>query len=188
MVGGRGGAEGVVGRTQVERGDGPRVALEVAQVLVVVRGQVADGVVRLGRGVDDGLRVVREARQVAAVFLRQQRLLRPPFAAVVQLQRLVRQRRQQEVAAVVEVERGRRRVGLGELELLVDCELPTVWFAGLGLSTFAGLKWPMMSESFWLGWAGAPPGGGGGGFPDMVAMREVKTMGAKNNEGLVPSP
>ena len=63
--------------------------LEVAQVLVVVRGEVADRVVCFGGGVDDGLRVVREAREVAAVFFAQQGLFCAPFAAVVELQGFV---------------------------------------------------------------------------------------------------
>lgn len=38
------------------------MAFEVAQVLVVVGGEVADCVVSFGGGIDDGLGMVREAR------------------------------------------------------------------------------------------------------------------------------
>ena len=52
-------------------------------------GEVADRVVCFCRGVDDGLAVVREAGEVAAVFFGEQRLFRASFAAVVELESLV---------------------------------------------------------------------------------------------------
>ena len=94
------------------------MAFEVAQVLVVVRGEVADCVVGFGGGVDYGLAVVREAREVAAVFFGEERLFGAPFAAVVELQGFVGEGGEEEVACVVEGEGGCGGGGSGEFELL----------------------------------------------------------------------
>lgn len=99
------GEEGVAGGAEGEGGDGGGVAFEVAQELVVVRGEVADGVVDFGAGVDDRLRVVREAGEVGAVFLGEERFDQLAFFGVVELQRFVVAGGQQEFARVVEVER-----------------------------------------------------------------------------------
>ena len=45
------------------------MAFEIAQILVVVRGEVADCVVAFCGCIDNGLGVVREAREVATVLL-----------------------------------------------------------------------------------------------------------------------
>lgn len=46
------------------------MAPEITDVAVVVGGEVADPVVDFGRGVDEGLGVVCEACERAAIFLR----------------------------------------------------------------------------------------------------------------------
>ena len=99
------GEEGVAGGAEGERGDGRGVAFEVAQELVVVRGEVADCVVDFGAGVDDRLRVVGEAGEVGAVFLGEERFDQLAFFGIVELQRLVVAGGEQEFARVVEVER-----------------------------------------------------------------------------------
>ena len=110
--------EGVGGGRQGEGGDGRGVGFEVAQVLVVVGGEVADGVVALGGGVEDRLGVVGEAREVGAVLFREERLQVPAFFRVVQLERLVAARGQQEFAAVVEGQGCYGAFGLAEAEEL----------------------------------------------------------------------
>ena len=92
--------------------------LEVAQVLVVVGGEVADCVVGFGGGVDYGLAVVREAREVAAVFFGEEGFFGAPFAAVVELESFVGERGEEEVACVIEGKRGCGGRGSGEFELL----------------------------------------------------------------------
>lgn len=99
------GEEGVAGGAEGEGGDGRGVAFEVAQELIVVRGEVADCVVDFGAGINDGLRVVREAGEVGAVFLGEERLDQLAFFGVVELQRLVVAGGEEEFARVVEVER-----------------------------------------------------------------------------------
>lgn len=59
----------VVG-AQIQARDATLVALEVANEGVVVHGEIADVIVVLGGGVDDGGTVVGEAGQSAAIFLR----------------------------------------------------------------------------------------------------------------------
>ena len=97
--------EGVACRAEGERRDGRGVPFEVAQELVVVRGEVADGVVDFGAGVEDGLRVVREAGEVGAVFFGEERFDLFAFFGVVELERLVVAGREQEFPRVVEVQR-----------------------------------------------------------------------------------
>ena len=118
VVGGGGGDEGVVAWAEIQGCDGAGVAFEVAQVLVVVGGEVADCVVGLCGGVDDGLAVVREAREVAAVFFGEEGLFGAAFAAVVELECFVREGGEEEVAGVVEGEGCGCCGGRGEFELL----------------------------------------------------------------------
>ena len=89
VVGCGGGDEGVVAWREVEGRDRARVAFEVAQVLVIVGGEVADCVVRFGGGVDYGLGMVRETGEVAAVFFGEKCFFCPAFAAVVELEGFV---------------------------------------------------------------------------------------------------
>jgi hypothetical protein len=65
------------------------VSLEVPYVRVVVCGEVANGVVDLCAGIDDALRVVREARKVDAILVALE--LFPPlsFPAVVDMETVV---------------------------------------------------------------------------------------------------
>lgn len=49
----RTGEEGIVFRAEGEGGDGCGMTLEVAQELIVVRGEIADRVIFLGGGVED---------------------------------------------------------------------------------------------------------------------------------------
>jgi len=65
------------------------VALEVADVRVVVRGQEADGIVDLCARVDDALGMVAEARKVDAILLALKLLCVLAFLAVVDLERVV---------------------------------------------------------------------------------------------------
>lgn len=67
-----------------------------------MRGEVADGVVKLGRCVDDRLRMVSKACQMAAVLLGEKRLLGSALAAVVELQGFITESREEELARVVE--------------------------------------------------------------------------------------
>ena len=97
-----GGDECVGCRRKGERGDGRGVGFEVAQVLVVVRGEVADRVVAFGRGVEDRLGVVGEACEVGAVFLREEGFQVSAFFGVVQLQGFVAAGCEEELARVVE--------------------------------------------------------------------------------------
>lgn len=74
------------------------MAFEVAEVLVVVCREVTDRIVGFGGGVDYGLVVVREAREVAAIFFGEEGLFGAPFAAVVELEGFVGQRGEEEFA------------------------------------------------------------------------------------------
>jgi hypothetical protein len=65
----RAGNEVVRRRTQGDRGHCVCVALEVADVGVVMCGEEAQGVVDLCAGVDDALGMVGEARQMYAILL-----------------------------------------------------------------------------------------------------------------------
>ncbi len=65
------------------------MALEVADVRVVVCGEKADGIVHLGTRVDDALRMVTEARKMDAVFLTLKLFGVLAFLAVVDLERVV---------------------------------------------------------------------------------------------------
>jgi hypothetical protein len=102
----RAGEEGVGGGAEGYRGHGVGVAFEVADVRVVVRGEVADRVVDFGACVDNALRVVREARQVHAVFLRLELFGMFTLLTVVNLERVVVAGYNGKFACVIEVERG----------------------------------------------------------------------------------
>ena len=98
------GEEVVGGGADGEGGDVPGVAFEVAEELVVVGGEVADFVVELGAGIDDGGGVVGEAGEVGAVLLGEQLFHVPAFFGVVELDGAVVAGSQQELAGVVEIE------------------------------------------------------------------------------------
>ena len=125
------------------------MALEIAEELVVVGGQVADGVVRFRGRVDDGLGVVGEAGQVGAVFFGEEGFQGAPFFGVVKLEGLIAAGCQKKFAAVVEGKGCCIRSRGGEFEKLVEngehCEQKTVDRGGL---TFVGRRLPMMSEVF----------------------------------------
>ncbi len=114
-----GGEEGVGGGAEAERGDGLRVAAEVAQEGVVVRGEVADAVVLFGARVDDGGGVVGEAGEVDAVFLAHERFDVLAFFGVVEEEGVVGAGGQAEFARVVKVEGCDGGFWFGEFELLV---------------------------------------------------------------------
>ena len=65
------------------------MALEVADVRVVVCGEEADGVIDLCTGIDYALRMVTEARQMHAVLLALELLGVLAFFAIVDLERVV---------------------------------------------------------------------------------------------------
>ena len=113
-----GGDEGVGCGGEGEGGDGRGVRFEVAQVLVVVGGEVADRVVAFGGGVEDRLGVVREAGEVGAVFFREERLEVPAFFRVVELEGFVAAGCEEEFARVVEGEGRDGGFGFAESEEL----------------------------------------------------------------------
>ena len=94
------------------------MAFEVADELVVVGGEVADGVVDFCGGVEDGLRVVGEAGEVAAVFLGKQSFDVFAFFGVVELEGIIGTGSEEKFTRVVEVEGCDRGFGLGEFEEL----------------------------------------------------------------------
>ena len=114
----RGREERVRTRAEAQRRHGLRVAPEVAQEGVVVGGEVADAVVLLGARVDDGGGMVREAREVGAVFLAHEHLDVLAFLGVVEEEGVVGAGGQAEFARVVKVEGCHRGFGFGEFELL----------------------------------------------------------------------
>jgi hypothetical protein len=71
-----------------------------------VRGEVADCVVDFGARVYDALCMVREAREMHAIFLRLELFGMFTFLTVVNLQRVVVARYNGELAGVIEVEGG----------------------------------------------------------------------------------
>jgi hypothetical protein len=84
------------------------VALEVADIGVVVCGEEAQGVVDLCAGVDDALGMVGEARQMDAILLRLELFRVLALLAVVDLEGVVVACDNGKLARVVEVERGDR--------------------------------------------------------------------------------
>ena len=79
----------ILGRTQSNRRDRVSMALEVADVRVVVGGEEANGVVDLCAGVDDALCMVAEARKVYSILLTLKLLCVLAFLAVVDLKGIV---------------------------------------------------------------------------------------------------
>ncbi len=94
------------------------MAFEVAEELVVVGGEVTDGVVNFGGGVQNGLGVVGEAGEVAAVFLGEEGFEVFAFFCVVELKGVIGAGGEEELARVVEVEGCDCGFGFGELEEL----------------------------------------------------------------------
>lgn len=90
---------------------------EIANVAVVVGGEVADPIIDLGRGVDEGLRMVRKASERAAVLLRLELFgVRAGFG-VVELEGVIGAGEEEQLARVVVVDRGVLEAGcLEELE------------------------------------------------------------------------
>ena len=123
------------------------MAFEVAQELVVVGGEVADGVVDFCGGVQDGLRVVGEAGEVGAVFLGEKGFEVFAFFGVIELERVIGTGGEKEFTGVVEVKGCHCRFGFREFEELGKCQ-------SLGRlirkaeATFVGLSVPMISEVF----------------------------------------
>ena len=112
------GEEGVGGWAEGEGGDFVGVALEVAQELVVMGGEIADAVVDFGARVDDGGGVVGEAREMDPVLLREEFFDMPALFGIVQLDGVVVARGKHEFARVVEVQGRDRRFWLSEPEVL----------------------------------------------------------------------
>ena len=83
------GEEGVGGGAESEAGDFSGVAFEVTEELVVVGGEVADAVVDLCAGVNNGGGVVREAREVGAVLLGEELFDVSAFFGIVKLEGVV---------------------------------------------------------------------------------------------------
>ena len=112
------GEEGVGGRTEGEGGDFVGVALEVAQELVVVGGEIADAVVDFGARVNDGGGVVGEAREMDTILLREELFDMSALFGIVQLYGVVVAGGKHEFARVVEVQGCDRRFWLSEPEVL----------------------------------------------------------------------
>lgn len=83
------GEEGVGCGTECESSDRGGVSFEVTQVLVVVSGEIADSIIYLCRGIEDGLGVMGESSKVGAVFLRKQCLDVFAFFGVVELEGVI---------------------------------------------------------------------------------------------------
>ena len=98
------GEEGVGGRAEGEGGDFVGVALEVAQELVVVGGEISDAVVDFGARVDDGGGVVGEACEMDTVLLREELFDVSALFGIVQLYGVVVTGGKHEFARVVEVQ------------------------------------------------------------------------------------
>ena len=124
-------------------------------------GEIADAVVFFGAGVQDGGRVVREAREVGAVLLREKQLGMAAFFGIIKLDGVVAAGGEEELARIVEVEGCDGSFGFGEFELLsksdVAAQLRSIWDAS---ATLVGRNVPITSEVFCV--EGGPPGGGGG--------------------------
>ena len=94
------------------------MSFKVAKELVVVGGEVANCVVNFCRGIQDGLRVVGDAGQVAAVFLGEESFQVFAFFGIVELEGVVGTGCKEEFARVVKVEGCNRCFGFGEFEEL----------------------------------------------------------------------
>lgn len=114
----RAGEESVAAGADGEGGHGRGVAFEVAEEGVIVSGEISDGVVEFGGGVDDRGGVVCEAGKVSAIFLGKQRLDFRARFGVVELERVIIAGRQEEFARIVEVQGCDGGFGLSQFELL----------------------------------------------------------------------
>ena len=110
------------------------MAFEVAEELIVMGGEVADGVVDFCGGVQDGLGVVGEAGEVAAVFLGEEGFDVFAFFGVVKLKGVVGAGGEKKFARVVEIEGCDGRFRFRELE-----ELET----GKSLKNKVGIELPL---------------------------------------------
>lgn len=177
----RAGKEVVRRRTQGDGGHGIRVALEVADVRVVVCGEEAQGVVDLCAGVDDALGMVGEARQMDAILLRLELFGVLALFAVVDLEGVVVACDNGKLARVVEVERGDGGARAARLELLEPLLLHCDWHRHALKLTLAGRKLDMTSLVFCVG---GPAGGGGGpGVADPVTMAGGVCSGSGSGSG-----
>ena len=95
------------------------MAAEVAKKGVVVRREVADAVVFLCAGVDNGCGVVGKAGEVGAVFLAHEGLYVFAFFGIVEEEGVVGAGGQAELAGIVKVHGCHVGFGLREFELLV---------------------------------------------------------------------
>ncbi len=94
------------------------MAFEVAEELVVVGGEVADGIVDFCGGVEDGLGMVGKAGEVAAVLLREEGFEVFAFFGIVELEGVIGAGGEEEFARVVEVEGCDCSLRFGEFEEL----------------------------------------------------------------------
>ena len=114
----RAGEEGVRGWAESQGSNRGGVAFEVAEELVVVGGEVADGVVAFCRSIDDRLGMVGKACEVGTILFAEEGLDRFAFFGGVELEGFVAASSEEEFARVVEVEGRHSGVGLAEFELL----------------------------------------------------------------------
>ena len=114
----RGREERICPRTKAQRGHGLRVAPEVTEEGIVVGREVAYTIVLFRTRVDDGGGMVREAREMGAVFLAHERFYVFAFFGVVEEERVIGAGGQAEFPRVVKVEGCYGGFGFGEFELL----------------------------------------------------------------------
>ena len=98
------------------------MTLEVADVAVVMCGEVAYAMVDLGRGVDDGIGMMSEASQGTAVLLRLELFCVSTCFGVVYLECVVGSCEKQQFSGCVKVERGAMNAGVFE-ELMRELEI-----------------------------------------------------------------
>ena len=94
------------------------MGFEIAQVLIVVRGEIADCVIYFCGGIEDGLGVMGEASKVGAIFLGEEGLDVLAFFGVVELEGVIAAGGNEVFARVVKVEGGNVGFGFGEFEKL----------------------------------------------------------------------
>ena len=80
------------------------MTFEVAKELVIVGGEIADGVIEFGGGVEDGLRVMGKAGEVAAIFLGKEGFDVFAFFGIVELKGVIRAGSEKKFARVIEIE------------------------------------------------------------------------------------
>ena len=90
------------------------MSFEVTQVLVVVSGEIADCIIYLCRGIEDGLGVMGEPSKVGAVFLRKQCLDVFAFFGVIELEGVIATGSNEVFARIVEVKGRNMGFGFGE--------------------------------------------------------------------------